>query len=73
MLPYNPDAWVDEGKTKIGYEIPFIRTFYEYAPIEPSAEIAARIAEREQNLMAKLHDCLERGIELPLISSNDLV
>lgn len=56
VLPYNPDAWVDEGKTKIGYEIPFTRTFYEYAPIEPSADIAARIAEREQSLMAKLHE-----------------
>lgn len=56
VLPYNPDAWVDEGKTKIGYEIPFARTFYEYTPIEPSAEIAARIAEREQSLMVKLHE-----------------
>ncbi len=55
ILPYNPDAWVDETKTKIGYEIPFTRTFYEYTPIEPSADIAARIAEREQSLMAKLH------------------
>lgn len=61
VLPYNPDAWVDEGKTKIGYEIPFTRTFYEYAPIEPSAEIAARIAEREQNLMAKLHELFGKG------------
>lgn len=62
VLPYNPDAWVDEGKTKIGYEIPFTRTFYEYAPIEPSADIAVRIAEREQNLMAKLHELFsERG------------
>jgi len=61
VLPYNPDAWVDEGKTKIGYEIPFIRTFYEYAPIEHSAEIAARIAEREQNLMAKLHELFGKG------------
>ena len=62
VLPYNPDAWVDEGKTKIGYEIPFTRTFYEYTPIEPSADIAVRIAEREQNLMAKLHELFsERG------------
>lgn len=62
VLPYNPDAWVDEGKTKIGYEIPFTRTFYEYAPIEPSADIAVRIVEREQNLMAKLHELFsERG------------
>ena len=56
VLPYNPDAWVDESKTKIGYEIPFTRTFYEYTAIEPSADIAARIAEREQSLMAKLQE-----------------
>ena len=61
VLPYNPDAWVDEGKTKIGYEIPFTRTFYEYTPIEPSVEIAARIAERERNLMAKLHELFNKG------------
>lgn len=56
VLPYNPDAWVDENKTKIGYEIPFTRMFYEYTAIEPSADIAVRIAEREQSLMAKLHE-----------------
>lgn len=55
VLPYNEGAWVDESKTKVGYEIPFSRTFYEYTKIEGSKEIAARIAEREQSLMAKLH------------------
>ena len=56
VLPYNPDAWVDENKTKVGFEIPFTRTFYEYKEIEPSTDIAARIAEREQSLMAKLRE-----------------
>ena len=56
VLPYNPDAWVDETKTKVGYEIPFTRTFYEYTKIEESDVIAARIAEREMSLMAKLHE-----------------
>ena len=56
VLPYNPGAWVDESKTKVGYEIPFTRTFYEYKQIEPSEEIAKRIAEREQSLMSKLHE-----------------
>ncbi len=56
VLPYNPDAWVDKAKTKVGYEIPFTRTFYEYTPIEPSEDIAARIAEREHSLMKKLHE-----------------
>ena len=56
VLPYNPDAWVDEVKTKIGYEIPFTRMFYEYKAVEPSVSVAARIADREQNLMKKLHE-----------------
>lgn len=56
VLPYNPGAWIDESKTKEGYEIPFTRTFYEYKQIEPSEEIAKRIAEREQRLMGKLHE-----------------
>ena len=55
VLPYNLDAWVDESKTKRGYEIPFTRMFYEYTPVEASDEIAARITEHEKALMKKLH------------------
>lgn len=55
VLPYNPDAWVDEGKTKIGYEIPFTRTFYEYKEIEAADQIAERIESHEHALMEKLH------------------
>jgi type I restriction enzyme M protein len=53
VLPYNPDAWVDETKSKIGYEIPFTRTFYEYKSIEPAETIAARIKEHESRLAAQ--------------------
>lgn len=53
VLPYNPDAWVDETKSKVGYEIPFTRTFYEYKPIEPAETIAARIKEHEGRLAAQ--------------------
>ena len=56
VIPYNPLAWVDKVKTKVGYEIPFTRTFYEYKQIEPSDVIAIRIEEHEKSLMAKLHD-----------------
>ena len=55
VLPYNPDAWVDESKTKVGYDIPFPRMFYEFTPVEESDIIAARISNREQSLMSKLH------------------
>ena len=56
VLPYNPDAWVDRKKTKVGYEIPFTRTFYEYKQIEPADVIATRIEAHEKSLMAKLHE-----------------
>ena len=61
VLPYNPNAWIDKKKTKVGYEIPFTRTFYEYKQIEPSEVIAKRIEEHEKRLMAKLHDLFGEG------------
>ena len=56
VKPYNPDAWIDEKKSVVGYEIPFTRTFYEYKQIEPADEIAKRIEAHEKSLMAKLHE-----------------
>lgn len=39
VLPHAPDAWIDPEKTKIGYEIPFTRHFYQYSPPRPIEEI----------------------------------
>jgi len=50
VLPFAPDAWVDESKTKIGYEIPFTRYFYQYTAPQPSYEIMAEIIEIEKEL-----------------------
>lgn len=44
VLPYVPDAWVDESKTKKGYEIPFTRHFYKYVEIG-DAEVTLRDIE----------------------------
>ena len=63
VLPYNPEAWIDKSKTKVGYEIPFTRTFYEYKEIEPADQIAKRIEEHERALMQKLHDLFEKDGE----------
>lgn len=63
VLPYNPNAWVDEGKTKIGYEIPFTRTFYEYKEIESADQIAQRIEAHEHALMKKLHELFGKAGE----------
>lgn len=43
VLPWAPEAWVDESKTKIGYEIPFTRAFYKYVPPRPLSEIDADV------------------------------
>ncbi len=61
VLPYNPDAWVDGSKSKVGYEIPFTRTFYEYKKIEASADIAKRIKEHEARLAATLDKLFGEG------------
>lgn len=50
VLPYAPDAWIDEKKTKIGYEIPFTRYFYKYVPPRKSEDIMAEIIELEKSL-----------------------
>ena len=54
-LPYRPGAWIDKSKTKVGYEIPFTKTFYEYLEMEPADDIAKRIEAHEHSLMEKLH------------------
>ncbi|WP_156449724.1 N-6 DNA methylase, partial [Caulobacter sp. CCH9-E1] len=41
VLPHAPDAWIDEDKTKVGYEIPFNRHFYVFEPPRDLAEIDA--------------------------------
>jgi len=43
VLPHAPDAWIDEDKTKVGYEIPFNRHFYVFKPPRPLAEIDAEL------------------------------
>ena len=57
VLPYVPDAWIDHAKTKVGYEIPFTRHFYEYVPPRPLEEIDAdvkRLIAEIQDLFAEL-------------------
>lgn len=43
VLPHAPDAWIDEEKTKVGYEIPFNRHFYVFKPPRPLADIDAEL------------------------------
>lgn len=43
VLPHAQDAWIDENKTKVGYEIPFSRHFYVFEPPRPLAAIDAEL------------------------------
>jgi len=52
--PHVPDAWIDESKTKVGYEIPFNRHFYKYTPPRPLEEIKAEIKTMEQDILRLL-------------------
>ena len=54
VLPYAPDAWIDKTKTKVGYEIPMTRYFYEYQQPEKSEDIFARITELESSISNSL-------------------
>jgi type I restriction enzyme M protein len=56
VLPYRADAWIDHGKTKVGYEIPFNRHFYEYQPPRPLQAIEADIEALERDIMALLKE-----------------
>ena len=56
VLPFAPDAWIDEKKSKVGYEIPFTRYFYRYEPPKPSQEIMAEILEIEKDLDGSLKE-----------------
>lgn len=50
VLPHVPDAWVDESKTKIGYEVNFSRYFYKYMPPRPLEEIEADLKKIEKEI-----------------------
>ncbi len=54
VKPHVPDVWIDESKTKVGYDIPFNRHFYKYTPPRPLEEIKAEIKATEQDILRLL-------------------
>lgn len=56
VLPFAPDAWIDEKKSKVGYEIPFTRYFYKYEAPKPSDEIMYEILAIESELDGSLKE-----------------
>lgn len=60
VLPYAPDVWIDHSKTKVGYEIPMTRYFYEYQAPEAVEDIVARITALEQDISAGLAELFHK-------------
>ena len=56
VLPHVPDAWIDESKTKVGYEIPLNRHFYRYEPPRPLEVIEADIKTLEAGILQLLKE-----------------
>jgi type I restriction enzyme M protein len=59
VLPHVPDAWIDHGKTKVGYEIPFNRHFYRYVPPRPLEEIDRDLKVISAEIMDLLREVTE--------------
>ncbi|WP_201789934.1 N-6 DNA methylase [Campylobacter devanensis] len=60
ILPYAMDAWIDKKKTKVGYEIPMTRYFYEYKAPEPVGSIVKRINKLEADIATSLKALFDR-------------
>jgi len=56
VLPHVPDAWIDESKTKVGYEINFNRYFYKYTPPRPLEEIETDLRSIEKEIADMLNE-----------------
>ena len=58
VKPHLPEAWIDESKTKTGYEINFTKYFYEFKPLRSLSEIKADILELEERTFGRAHKVL---------------
>jgi type I restriction enzyme M protein len=61
-LPYAEDAWVDENKLQIGYEISFNRFFYKPQPLRPLDEIKKDILALERETEGLLKEIIGSSI-----------
>lgn len=54
VKPHISEFWLDESKTKIGYEIPFTRYFYKYEELRPFKDIMAEIEVLEKEIQSEI-------------------
>ena len=56
VLPFAPDAWYDEKKMKVGYEISFTKYFYKHEPLRDLADIEKDIMLLEKETDGLLNE-----------------
>jgi type I restriction enzyme M protein len=61
VLPYTPDAWIEEGAAKVGYEISFTRHFYKPQPLRTLEEIRADILALQEETEGLLSEIVGGG------------
>ena len=59
VLPHAPDAWIDEEKSKVGYEIPFNRHFYVFEPPRSLEVIDEELKAVSARIVAMLSELAE--------------
>lgn len=59
VLPHVPDAWIDEEKSKVGYEIPFNRHFYVFEPPRSLQAIDKELQTVTASIMKMLEELAE--------------
>ena len=59
VLPHAPDAWIDDEKTKVGYEIPFNRHFYVFEPPRSLNAIDEELKTVTASIMKMLEELVE--------------
>ena len=59
VKPHLPNAWIDEKKTKVGYEISFTKYFYKYKPLRPLDEITGDIKTLEEETRRLMEEILK--------------
>lgn len=59
VLPYAPDAYADEDKTRIGYELSFTKYFYKPVKLRDMKDILASLAKLEKESDGVMDEIME--------------
>lgn len=58
VVPHVSDAWIDNSKTKVGYEIPLTRYFYKHEGLKSSDVLKNQVVELEKEVQELLKKVL---------------